>query len=49
MDSLGLLGEGFDGTEHEWVTGTSDPIWDWDKQDFVTEEVTYCSRCHAQR
>lgn len=41
--------EGFDGTEHEWVTGTSDPIWDWDKQDFVTEEVTYCSRCHAQR
>lgn len=41
--------EGFDGTEHEWVTGTSDPIWDWDKRDFVTEEVTYCSRCHAQR
>lgn len=41
--------DGFDGTEHEWVTGTSDPIWDWDKQDFVTKEVTYCSRCHAQR
>lgn len=41
--------EGFDGTEHEWVTGTSDPVWDWDKQDFVTKEVTYCSRCHAQR
>ena len=41
--------DGFDGTEHEWVTGLSDPVWDEEKQDFVTEEVTYCSRCHAQR
>ena len=39
--------EGFDGTEHDWVTGLGDPVWDWDKQDFVTEEVTYCSRCYA--
>lgn len=41
--------DGFDGTEHEWVTGLSDPIWDEEKEDFVAEEVTYCSRCHAQR
>lgn len=39
--------EGYSGSEHDWVTGLSDPIWDDEKQDFVTEEVTYCSRCHA--
>ena len=40
--------EGYSGSEHEWVTGFSDPIWDEEKQDFVTEEITYCSRCHAR-
>ena len=40
--------EGFWGTEHDWTTGTTDPVWNEEKQDFVTEEVTYCSRCNAR-
>lgn len=39
--------EGFDGTEHDWVTGPGDPIWNEEIQDFVTEDVAYCSRCYA--
>ena len=40
--------EGFDGAEHDWVTGTTDPVWSEEAQDFVTEEHTYCRRCGAQ-
>ena len=40
--------EGFDGTEHEWTTGTYE-AWDEDTHTVVEKEVTYCSRCHAQR
>lgn len=39
---------GFDGTEHEWTTGTYE-AWDEDTHTVVEKEVTYCSRCHAQR
>lgn len=34
---------------HEWVTGTSQPIWSEEVQDFVTYEVTYCTKCNAQQ
>ena len=40
--------EGFDGTEHEWTTGTYES-WDEETHTVVEKEVTYCSRCHAQR
>lgn len=40
--------DGFDGTEHEWTTGTYE-AWDEDTHTVVEKEVTYCSRCHAQR
>lgn len=39
---------GFDGTEHEWTTGTYE-AWDEETHTVVEKEVTYCSRCHAQR
>ena len=39
---------GFDGTEHEWVTDTEEE-WDEETHTVVEKEVTYCSRCHAQR
>lgn len=41
-----LSREGYSGTDHEWVTGTSQPIWDDAAGDFVIYEVTYCSRCN---
>lgn len=40
--------DGFDGTEHEWVTDTEEE-WDEETHTVVEKEVTYCSRCHAQR
>lgn len=40
--------DGFDGTEHEWVTDTEEE-WDEETHKVVEKEVTYCSRCHAQR
>lgn len=36
--------EGFDGTEHEWTTGTYE-AWDEDTHTVVEKERTYCSRC----
>lgn len=35
---------GFDGTEHEWTTGTYE-AWDEDTHTVVEKERTYCSRC----
>ena len=35
---------GFDGTEHEWTTGTYE-AFDYDLGDVVTRERTYCARC----
>ena len=40
--------DGFDGTEHEWVTDTEEE-WDEETHTVVEKEVTYCSRCRAQR
>lgn len=37
--------EGYSGTEHEWVTGTSSPVWSDEAGDFVTYETTKCARC----
>ena len=36
--------EGFDGTEHEWTTGTYES-WDEETHTVVEKERTYCSRC----
>ena len=36
--------DGFDGTEHEWTTGTYE-AWDEDTHTVVEKERTYCSRC----
>ena len=36
--------QGFDGTEHEWTTGTYE-AWDEDTHTVVEKERTYCSRC----
>ena len=44
-----LSREGYNGSEHDWVTGQGDPYWSEEALDFVTDEVTYCSRCGAQK
>lgn len=31
--------------EHDWTTGTSDPVWSEEQQDFVSREITYCGKC----
>ena len=35
--------------DHDWITGTSDPVWDDTIGDFITHEIIYCSRCGMRK
>ncbi len=35
--------------EHDWVTDLSDAVWDEALQDFVSREITYCTRCYREK
>ena len=43
-----LSREGYNGSEHDWVTGTYE-AWDEELEEVVTKENTYCSRCGTQQ
>lgn len=43
-----LESTGFDGSEHEWTTGTYE-AWDEEIHTVVEKERTYCSRCGISR
>ena len=34
---------------HNFVEGTSDPIWSDEAEGFVTHEIEYCTRCYANK
>lgn len=35
--------------EHDWITARTDPEWDEEAFDFVSREVTCCSRCGIEK
>lgn len=37
------------GTEHTWVVGTEDPVWDEESQAFISRTVEYCSNCYQEK
>lgn len=39
----------YESDEHDWITARTDPEWDEEAFDFVSREVTCCSRCGIEK